>query len=593
MIIYISLLPSPVLRAGNFRNIEILSDSSQKYTIGQILTEPKLPFVPFNSKKPPRSQAPFWVRFTYDKTNLQDVYYLTYPYILHKKLDLYYYVKDSLHHYQTGVALDFERRNFYLPSLTLELPTSNGPTRCWLHVESYDNFPFFFSHVESKALIKSEIHLSNLEFFLMGLSFLAGVFSLMFFFFLKDRLYLYYSLFSLMLIFSRLTASGYLYNYISELYQFQTLKPILNLYAISYLGINLALLCYFHEFLKLHIKSKWYYIIIYSWVVSRILFLIIHLSVENPVITEVVDNRYWDLFIQIFLLICIFKTPKNHFRPAILAACSLLLLIVGNLSIVLPEVLPVKNGGYYFFLNLAGVEVFVFAITMGYRNFYLKKEHDMALMQVVNNLRENEKLKDNLNKELEIKVEERTRKIQENTQQIEEMYELLKAHNIALKSEVNNITEARVFQKIMDFNDFQKIFPDENACYDYLAKLKWKRNEKHYCKKCGYEVQPNYEAFSLRCGKCGYLESVTSGTLFQRLRFPIVKCFYITYRTSNKNDTATIAELSEEIEIRPATLWTFRQKVIALRESFTSKKKHKDGWTHLIEYSMTKSKGAD
>ncbi|HEX8549884.1 MAG TPA: 7TM diverse intracellular signaling domain-containing protein [Cytophagaceae bacterium] len=590
-VIYFLFLSQIPLYAGNFKNIEILIEENKEYTIRDLLKEATTQFVPFNKGNIIQNKKSFWARFVYEKGDPQKVYYLTYPYILNRKLDLYFFVGDSLHHYHTGVAMEFGKRNFYLPSLTLELPTSNIPTVCWLHFQGHDNFPFFFSEAESKSVIRDEIYVSNIEFFLIGLSFLAGVFSLIFLFFLKDRLYLYYSLFSFMLIISRLTLSGYIFNYIAPIYQFQTLKSILNLYAISYLGINLALVFYFHEFLRIYNSSRWYTLTVYGWVLIRVIFLIIHLYSENPIITAIVDNRFLDLFIQIFLLGSIFKTPKKDLRSTVLAACSLVILIVGNLIIISPDLLPIINGrGYYFFLNLAGVEVFVFAVTMAYRHFYLKKEHDMALLKMVQNLKESEQLKDNLNKELEIKVNERTKQIQENNQQIKEMYELLKTHNIALKSEVNDANEARVFQKIMNFQDFQRIFPDENACYRYLANLKWKKNEKLQCKKCGYEVNPNYQTFVLRCGKCGYLESVTSGTLFQRLRFPILKCFYITYRTSNKNDSTTIAELAEELEIRPATLWTFRQKVIALRDAFTGKKKHKDGWTHLIENSISKGK---
>lgn len=384
-----------------------------------------------------------------------------------------------------------------------------------------------------------------------------------------------------MLIISRLTYSGYIFYYLNHFYEFPNLSSIFNLFTISYVGMNLAMLFYFHEFLKFYSKPQWYYLTLYVLIIIRFSLLIY--QVAMPFDTHFIISHAIDLVIQFFFLVVIFKTPKKYRSLNILAASSLILLILGNL--MLQPVFPLLFEGlsnYVFFLNLAGIEVFVFAINMAYRTYFLKKERELAMAKVVENLQERELLKDRLNKELEIKVEERT-------QQIQKMNELLKSHNIELKSEVAHANEARVFQKIMDFSDFQRIFPDDEACYQYLAKLKWKPNEITYCKKCGSKASPNYEKLSIRCGKCKYLESVTNNTLFQKLKFPILKAFYITYRLSTAtNDSITMASLAEEIELRPATLWTFKQKVIALKDANKSRKKHKDGWTHLIEYSIIK-----
>jgi hypothetical protein len=86
------------------------------------------------------------------------------------------------------------------------------------------------------------------------------------------------------------------------------------------------------------------------------------------------------------------------------------------------------------------------------------------------------------------------------------------------------------------------------------------------------------------CGKYSYTESATIGTLFTKLKFLILKAFYIT--STIIKETATLAELASEIELKPATLWTFKQKILALIEANKTKKKHKDDWTQLIKYSI-------
>lgn len=572
-----------VLFAGNFQNVEILKEENRNYSFKDIQNNPNLEFEKYlNEGEWVRENKSYWLRFIYQKKESQTAYYLYSPFLLFQKLDLYYIIDDSLHHYQSGVSLDFDKRNLFLPSLYLELPLKSTPTNCWLHVVGFFGYSYFFAERDSKSVIKKEIQYSNLDYFFIGLSCLAVMFSLIFYIFLKDRLYLYYGIFSLMLIFSRLTHSGYIFNYVNTFYEFNTLKSMLNMYAITYSGITLAMLFYFYEYLKFYQRSKSYYITFYSLAIIRFVFLIIQLNFDHSILDQIIDYRAFELIIQFFILVTILRTSKKYLKPSILAAFSIIILIMGNLIFILPNWGNSIEKNFYLFLDFTGIEVILFAITMAYRSYFLKKEHERALGRVIENLREKEQLKDQLNKELEIKVEERT-------QQIQEMNELLRSHNIELKSEVKTANQARVFQKIMDFKDFQKIFLDDRACYQYLAKLKWNSKDASKCKKCGYDGYTISEDLSRRCGKCGYVESVTNGTLFQRLKFPILKAFYITYRTSTATkDSATLTELSEEIELRQATLWTFKQKVIALMESNNTKKKHKDGWTHLIEYSLKK-----
>lgn len=569
----------------NFTRKEILKEESHTYSLSEILKE-KPSFQPYKPGQFIREKKSYWLRFLYNKKDPQKISYLLAPYILYQKLDLYYKIRDSIYHYQSGVSLDFEKRNLYLPSLYLQLPNSIDPIECWLHVESFYSYSFFFAEKDNNELISNELKESTREYFLIGLSFLAGIISLIFYLFLKNKLYLYYGIFSFMLLISRLTFSGHIFNYISSFIDFTTLKSIYNLYAISYGGINLAILFYFHELLKTDKLFRKYNTVIYSLATIRFVFLLIHINVENPSLERWVDSRILDLFIQFFLLTCILMTYKKDNKHGFLATTSILILIIANLLFIIPAwgIIKLENvETYSLFLNLAGIEVILFAMLMAYRNYSLKKQHEEAVSKMVENLQASKLLKDQLNKELEIKVEERT-------EQIRKMNELLKSHNIKLETEVNIANEARVFQKAMNYKDFQKIFSTDQACYEYLAKLKWKSKDTAKCKKCGYEGYTTLENLSRRCGRCRYIESVTKGTLFHGLRFPILKAFYITYRTSiGTKDEATLTEMAEEIDLRLATLWAFRQKVISLMEANTTKKKHKDGWTHLIEYSITKT----
>src|SRR5437868_15234423 len=71
----------------------------------------------------------------------------------------------------------------------------------------------------------------------------------------------------------------------------------------------------------------------------------------------------------------------------------------------------------------------------------------------------------------------------------------------------------------MTIRDFERIFPDEEACKLYLAEHRWP--EFVVCPRCGNaEVKPHARAFQWVCYSCGagsdgYRFSVVVGTVFE------------------------------------------------------------------------------
>ncbi len=567
---------------GQIEEVQILKEEyGKKYIASQLFKNSNAQFKPFKFEDVTNVERSFWIKFKYQNTQFQEHYYLNYPPLIFKKIDLYYQLNNQTIHRQSGFSVPFKHKNIYSPNLYLELPNHIEPVTCLLHVNSFNGYFFFFSQQNSTNVFRSEVTDLHVEYFVIGMCCFTVLFSFVFFLFLKEKLYLYYALFASMMVISRLTYSGNIFLYIINYYDFSSIKSIMNLFTISYELINIFLILYFHEFLKFNQKSKWYLKTIQAIVSLKVIFLVIHLISQNQIIINLVDNHWIDLMIQLFFVAIALDTVRKYRKPNMFAIASLLILIVGNLIYILPSIgiANFNSDSYYLFINIEVFEIAVFAISIGYRNNFLKKERDNAMIAIMDNLKKNEELKDNINKELEIKVVERT-------EQIEKMNQLLKFHNIKLKSEVKVANEARVFQKNMNYEEFIKIFQDDKSCYNYLAKLKWKEATV-LCKKCGYDKLTELENHAFRCGKCSWVESVTNGTLFHKVRFPIQKAFYITYLTSiGTKEANKVTDISKEIDLRNATVWAFRQKVLTLMEENKSKKKHKDGWTHLIEYSI-------
>lgn len=120
--------------------------------------------------------------------------------------------------------------------------------------------------------------------------------------------------------------------------------------------------------------------------------------------------------------------------------------------------------------------------------------------------------------------------------------------------------------KSLTIFEFQERFPDEDACYEYLIGLKWSNG--FVCPNCGHT---NYckgkRKYDRQCTSCHRIVSPTSGTLFHKLKFSILKAFYIVYYVSTSKKGISSTELSRKLGLRQKTCWSFKQKVMRAMKS--------------------------
>lgn len=113
---------------------------------------------------------------------------------------------------------------------------------------------------------------------------------------------------------------------------------------------------------------------------------------------------------------------------------------------------------------------------------------------------------------------------------------------------------------------FQERFPNSDKCYEYLSELKWSNGYK--CSKCNQDLFcQGHNQYDRKCTRCRHIESPTSGTLFHKLKFPILKAIYIVYYVSTSKSGINSTELSRKLELRQKTCWLFKQKVMKAMES--------------------------
>lgn len=113
----------------------------------------------------------------------------------------------------------------------------------------------------------------------------------------------------------------------------------------------------------------------------------------------------------------------------------------------------------------------------------------------------------------------------------------------------------------MGLLDFQKQFPDEKSCVEYLIRMRWP--EKVLCLSCGKDKLDfirSKRAFECRaCHKQVYL---TAGTIFDKSRLPLRKWFWAIFLMATSKKGVSMLYLQRQLGIRSyRTVWLMGHKI--------------------------------
>jgi transposase-like protein len=114
--------------------------------------------------------------------------------------------------------------------------------------------------------------------------------------------------------------------------------------------------------------------------------------------------------------------------------------------------------------------------------------------------------------------------------------------------------------------DFQAKFSTDRDCIEHVSAIKWSNGFE--CKKCKHtHYCKGVNEFDRQCTRCRSIESPTAGTLFHRVRFPLIKAFYMVYFISTNKKGITSTELSRKLGLKQKVCWLFKRKVMKAMES--------------------------
>jgi hypothetical protein len=508
---------------------------------------------------------------------------------------------------RSGAAMDFKNRLFQHKNFEFQLqPLSPGNYTCYFRVRAQDGVNIIIVYRKLNFFI----HYALTEYFTYGLFYgIILIFSfhnLLMFLAIKRKQYLYYVMYILSVGVYEMSIDGIAFQYIWPN------APHWNQYAYGFALYSLSFfaLVFVRELLHVRKKAPALYKLINFVIVLRTIYFLYCLLFNK--------GLFYYKFVEFIPLTIAFYTGiviwAKGFKPArffvlgytFLYLAFIIKAITGlGFARIIPGVLSNYSLSFGFVL-----EMLFLSFSIGDQVRLLRRQKQKAQDAAMKQMQINYQLKDSINKELEIKVNERTKEViqksDEITQQsqiielqnkelleinqqlekqaseISRMNVLLEKDNISLKTNIEKVTDARALSAELSFDEFSVKYPDQETCNKFLAEVKWEKG--YACIKCGNELYKNGRApYSRRCSKCNYEESVLYNTIFQNNRIPINKAFYIVYLIYTSKGNISSYQLSEKLQIRQSTCWQYALRIKKVLEDHKKNKKDsRQGWSKLI-----------
>jgi len=114
---------------------------------------------------------------------------------------------------------------------------------------------------------------------------------------------------------------------------------------------------------------------------------------------------------------------------------------------------------------------------------------------------------------------------------------------------------------VLSLYDFLNRFPSEDECFQYLVEKRWPDGFR--CPKCDNQKAYFIEKQRLfQCTVCRHQTSVTAGTVFHRLRHPLLTLFWAVYLIATSKKGMSAMELKRKLDIRSyQTAWLLLHKI--------------------------------
>jgi len=575
----------------SYGEIEYLEDTNNTITFADIL-KPQ-----FDAKfKKSKTFTPkyynvksyFWYKFKIKESKSSKRHWLL-EFFDQTINDIVLYVPDTNNTYRSykyGYKYDFVQREYKHKNFTLDLANnSDAVTTYYVKIRA--------TQAANVLIVLRDVHwfieYALSEYLIFGLFFgmilIFSLYNFLMFLAIRQSRYLYYVLYNLSVGFYEMCQDGIAFQYVWPN------APFLNQYSVGtaiFLSSIFGLL-FTSNFLYLKTKAPRLYKVVIVLIVLRCLYYIACLFNQ-----QLFTYKILEFIPLLFAFYSGCYILSKGFKAARFFVIGYAFLILGFTVRILLffDVLWIPYGvaTHYSLSFCFVIEMVLVSFAIGDSIRHLRRKKDNVQKRMIKQLQINHELKDTLNNELSGLVEQRTKELhemnillQEQAESISNLNSLLELDNQELQVNIEKVTRARVMSLDVDFTEFSKIYPDRETCFKYLSELKWEHG--YACRKC---ANTNYLSghlpYSRRCTKCRYEESVIAYTIFQNTKIPITKSFYMLFLIYSSKGSITSNKLSEILDIRQSTCWSYRDKIKKVMEERKKELKNAgtEGWSKLV-----------
>lgn len=457
----IVLRPDKNQYTASYQYIDILEDPTNNLTISDV-SSPDFA----NSFKPNKEQLPrnyhtkstYWIRYKVKNETSTGTKWLQ-EYYDSSIEKIFFYLPDSngtFKEYVEGNGLEFGHKRVSHKNFVFFLPDFAGKEITYYARIESKHLNFMLSVVRTYE--RFSYYALNEYYFLgifYGLIVMMAIYNLFIFLTTKDWTYLWYVLYVVSNAFYCLSQDGTGFQYVWGH------APEINPYvsSISLFLMVMFMLLYTEAFLSLRTLAPAFYKILNFIIVFRIILFI----AEFSLVPDLKNTLFFDGAPLIFSYIAAILALRKGFVPARYFVVGVTLLFIGfivsNLTVngMFGISLPNNIFTVYCFNFGTVVQMMFLSFALADRIRVMKQEKDEAQMETIRQLRENQDFKDNVNRELEQKVKERTAEVMHQKEEIEKQSKRIEY----LYQEVtDSIETSKVIQ--------QSILPSENVVKLFL-----------------------------------------------------------------------------------------------------------------------------
>jgi signal transduction histidine kinase len=411
-------------------SMQVLEDASNVLSIKDIISSAKFAFIPNKILNLGISKSSFWIKCSIkNNTNANNVLLaLEQPMV--DEADLFVQNNDgSFDSTKLGKNTSFYNRPYQYVDYVFKISISPNETKnIYIKVKSAAQMVLPFQIGTADNMADMSVYKELLFGLYAGIIFVMFLYNLFIYFSVRDRSYILYVVYILMIGLTQTTLQGYPFKYLwpdSLWFAKQSINLFSCLVGIAALEFIKEFLKTKHFFPKLH---KGFYLFNGLFIVSIILSL-----ADNR--TESFKLMQADTGLaSLFALFISYKIYKADYRPARFFLLSWTILLIGAIIFVLKDygILPYTPLTVYTLQISSVAEVVLLSFALADKINIFRKEKEESQVQTLHALQENERIVREQNIILEQKVEVRTHELKLSNSDLNKAMTELKEAEIQL-----------------------------------------------------------------------------------------------------------------------------------------------------------------